>query len=393
MQRPFFSLVRSGLWGTAADTSLFQSLTPGDWQELYRMAQSQALLALTFDGISTLPAELRPPRTLYLQWAANTARIEQANERLNRMVTELQSLYTGAGLHPVLLKGQGIATNYRNPLHRQCGDIDIYLGKKGQPVANCLLLQQGARVEGEASDKHASYDLRGVHIENHRIILRLNNPLANRRFRKLVEEWYPQGAEIITQGDEIIPTEAGDKQPPHSLPMPVPPPTFNALYIFLHAFVHFLNSGIGLRQLCDWTCLLARRHRDIDGQALLNQLQDLGLLRAAQAFGYIAVTRLGLPANYLPIPLEDAKERGEKLLEDIFATGNFGQHDVRIKPRPKGYWAGKWHTFCRATRRCNELRQFAPGEALWYPVTLIKGTVVIQINRIKDRPHLCKPRN
>lgn len=130
MQRPFFSLVRSGLWGTAADASLFQSVTPDDWQELYRMAQSQALLALTFDGISTLPAELRPPRTLYLQWAANTARIEQANARLNRMVTELQSLYTGAGLHPVLLKGQGIAANYRNPLHRQCGDIDIYLGKK-----------------------------------------------------------------------------------------------------------------------------------------------------------------------------------------------------------------------------------------------------------------------
>lgn len=374
MQRPFFSLVRSGLWGTAADAGLFQSLTPDDWQELYRMAQSQALLALTFDGISTLPAPLRPPRPLYLQWTANTARIEQANARLNQMVTELQSLYTGAGLHPVLLKGQGIATNYRTPLHRQCGDIDIYLGKKDQPAANRLLLQQGACVEGEASDKHASYDLRGVHIENHRIILRLNNPLANRRFRKLVEQWYPQGAET-------------------GLPMPVPPPTFNALYIFLHAFVHFLNSGIGLRQLCDWACLLSRRHRDIDGQALLTHLQDLGLLRAAQAFGYIAVSRLGLPANCLPIPLEDAKEPGEKLLRDIFATGNFGQHDARIKPRPAGYWAGKWYTFCRATRRCNELRQFAPTEALWYPVTLIKGTVAIQINRIKDRLHLCKPRN
>ena len=363
MQQAFFSLVRSGLWGTAADAALFQVLSAAQWERLYGMAQSQALLALTFDGISTLPAEVRPPRPIYLQWAAKTVQIEQANERLNRMVEELHPLYSGAGLHPVLLKGQGIGMNYRNPLHRQCGDIDIYLGKKGQPVANRLLLQQGAAVEGEESDKHASFSLRGVHIENHRLILRLNNPFANRAFRKLVKEWYPQGAETTVN-------------------LPLPPATFNALYIFLHAFVHFLNSGIGLRQLCDWTCLLARRHEDIDGAALLRQLQDLGLLRAAQAFGYIAVTRLGLPANRLPLPLEDVKVLGEKLLDDIFATGNFGQHDARIKPRPAGYWAGKWYTFCRATRRCNSLRHFAPGEALWYPVTLIKGTVAIQLNRI-----------
>lgn len=366
MQHAFFSLVRSGLWGTLPDEALFRPLSANDWQTLYRMAQAQALLAIAFDGVSLLPDELRPPRPLYLQWAARTAQIEQANERLNRLLPELNTLYSNAGLHPVLLKGQGIGTNYRNPMHRQCGDIDIYIGKEGQLTANRILLEQGATVEGEASEKHASYNLKGVHIENHRIILHLNNPLADRRLRKIIHEWYPDG------------TESG-------CDMPLPPATFNALYIFLHAFIHFLNSGIGLRQVCDWTCLLAKRHKEIDASILLRQLQDLGLLRAAQSFGYIAVTRLGLPAGLLPFPLEDIKQPGEKLLEDILATGNFGQHDARIKPRPKGYWAGKWHTFCRAARRCNELRQFAPVEAFWYPVNLIKGTIVIQINRLKGK--------
>ena len=160
MQHAFFSLVRSGLWGTPADRQLFRSVSPDDWETVYRMANSQALLALTFDGISSLPAELRPPRALYLKWAARTAQIEQANKRLNQLLPELNTLYREAGLHPVLLKGQGIGTNYRTPLHRQCGDIDIYLGKQGQPIANRLLLQQGAIVEGEASDKHASYSLK-----------------------------------------------------------------------------------------------------------------------------------------------------------------------------------------------------------------------------------------
>ena len=321
MQHAFFSLVRSGLWGTPADRQLFRSVSPDDWETVYRMANSQALLALTFDGISSLPAELRPPRALYLKWAARTAQIEQANKRR-------------------------------------------------------LLLQQGAIVEGEASDKHASYSLKGVHIENHRIILRLNSPLANRHFQQIIRKWYPQ------ETDYALFSETG-KEDSKAVSIAIPPATFNALYIFLHAFVHFLNSGIGLRQLCDWTCLLANRHKEIDATTLLRQLQDLGLLHAAQAFGYIAVTRLGLPANRLPFPLEGTKQIGEQLLEDILSTGNFGQHDNRIKPRPKGYWAGKWYTFCRATRRCNELRQFAPYEALWYPVTLIGGTIAIQINRLK----------
>lgn len=236
MQQAFFSLVRAGLWGTPADAALFRGLTPAQWQELHRLAHTQSLLAVVFDGLNTLPADLRPPRPLYLQWAAQTLQIEQANDRLDRMIVRLDRLYTDAGLHPVLLKGQGMAACYRQPRHRQCGDIDVYLGKDGQPRANRLLLEAGAQETGEESDKHASYELDGVHVENHRLVNRTNNPLANRRFCRLVCEWYPQDAE-------------------RRIGMATPPPTFNALYIFLHAFEHFLNSGIGLRQLCDWCCL------------------------------------------------------------------------------------------------------------------------------------------
>lgn len=375
MQHAFFSLVRSGLWGTPADRQLFRSVSPDDWETVYRMANSQALLALTFDGISSLPAELRPPRALYLKWAARTAQIEQANKRLNQLLPELNTL-TGK---PAASRTAERARHRHQLPHSLAPAMRRHrhlFRKQGQPIANRLLLQQGAIVEGEASDKHASYSLKGVHIENHRIILRLNSPLANRHFQQIIRKWYPQ------ETDYALFSETG-KEDSKAVSIAIPPATFNALYIFLHAFVHFLNSGIGLRQLCDWTCLLANRHKEIDATTLLRQLQDLGLLHAAQAFGYIAVTRLGLPANRLPFPLEGTKQIGEQLLEDILSTGNFGQHDNRIKPRPKGYWAGKWYTFCRATRRCNELRQFAPYEALWYPVTLIGGTIAIQINRLK----------
>ena len=153
----------------------------------------------------------------------------------------------------------------------------------------------------------------------------------------------------------------------------------------MHAFVHFLNSGIGLRQVCDWTRLLATRHEDIDKLLLEKYFRKVRLLRAAKSFRDISPHYLGLPEDNLPFSVKSMERAGEILLDDIFATGNFGQHDARIKPRPKGYWAGKWHTFCRATKRCMKLRKFAPNEALWYPVTLIKGTVTIQINKLAAR--------
>ena len=141
MYETFFSLIRAGLWGTPPDTSLFSGMTPARWQQLYRLASTQSLLSVFFDGINTLPPNLYPPRNLYLQLAAQTLQIEQANDRLNRMVGRLNSLYAASGLHPVLLKGQGMAFYYRNPRHRQCGDIDIYLGEEGQTVANSVLLE------------------------------------------------------------------------------------------------------------------------------------------------------------------------------------------------------------------------------------------------------------
>ena len=56
IQKQFFALVQSGLWGTPVDTTLFNIQT--DWAQLYQSAKVQALLGITFDGMQTLPQEL-----------------------------------------------------------------------------------------------------------------------------------------------------------------------------------------------------------------------------------------------------------------------------------------------------------------------------------------------
>lgn len=359
----FFSLVRAGLWETEPALPLFEGAGAEDWNAMYRMAVSQALIAVCFDGMNRLPAALRPPRPLYLQWAARTAQVENANRHLNQVLQQAVTLYRSHGLHPAVLKGQGAAACYSNPLHRQCGDIDIYIGRCGARIANRCIEEAGGVRTSEASYKHTCYEWDKADIENHALVGRLNSPLANRLFQQWVHEWYPDWVE---ERDGI----------------PVAPSQFDALFIFIHAFEHFLNSGIGLRQLCDWARLLFAQRQQIDGSRLEKELQRIGLLKAARIFASLLVHHLGMPAEAVPFSLGGNSRLERVLLEEILATGNFGQYDRRIPPRPKGYWSGKWYTFTRALHRCRTLMEFAPSEACWYPLGLIYGTLVIQYKKL-----------
>ena len=58
MRRTFLTLVRSGLWNTPVDPTPFSSMNSADWEEIYQLARTQALLAITFDGVLSLPADL-----------------------------------------------------------------------------------------------------------------------------------------------------------------------------------------------------------------------------------------------------------------------------------------------------------------------------------------------
>lgn len=372
------ALLRAGLWGTEVDATLFAPQDT-DWRTLYEVAAAQAVIGIVYDGIITLPPHLQPPRPLYMQWCAAVARIEDANALLDRVMCEVIALYEAEGICPVILKGQGVARYYRNPHRRQCGDIDIYVSPENYRKANEILLFNGATRTGEESHKHAAFQYHGAHIENHRLIGMLNSPIANRRFQREIIQWYEEGEEPLRIPDP--------QAPGRECIILTPPDEFNYVYLLQHALTHFLNSGIGLRHVCDWARFVYVLHERPDLYFLYAMnFQYFGLMRAAWAFAHVAVTHLGLPANRVDINFDQRNNPvlGEKLMDDIWQTGNFGQHDSRIAPRPAGYWTGKWYTFTRATRRCSELRQFAPAEARWYAVTLVRGTLTIQWNRLKQ---------
>ena len=113
--------------------------------------------------------------------------------------------------------------------------------------------------------------------------------------------------------------------------------TYNAMYIFVHLFYHMTASGVGLRQLCDWTMVLSSNgnHNDnhnIDANRLEEILKELGYLKAYKAMGAFLVEYLGLPEEQFPLALDEKDRKWvETIKKNILKRGNFGRSGRKVK--------------------------------------------------------------
>ena len=326
------TLVRMALWGS--EESLPADLP--DWQEVLSMAKKQTLLGLVAEAVPMLPEILQPDSQTKMQLHAVAMRIISSHSLLNRKVADMKTRMDSYGIHTVLFKGQGIALNYPNPQSRQCGDIDLYVGEQNFARALELLQPDSTKVASDYRHvKHVNIEEDGVDVEIHRIAEILPGFGHDRRFQRwTVDNLFGPAVRKVEIGGATV---------------NLPPVDFDVLYIMNHAWHHFMTGGIGLRQLCDWSMLLHRYGSSVDVDKLSENLRSFGLMRAWKILSCVAVGYLGLPED--ECPLYDASYAGKaaKMLDVIWMEGNFGHHsESRKTPRPKGHFAGKFHSFKKA---------------------------------------------
>ena len=104
--------------------------TEGDWIELFEIAEKQAVSGMAIAALETLSQNgQKPPLDLLYEWIGMSEQIKAENQRLNKCCQKLQKMFAEAGVRTSILKGQGIAQYYDEPLRelRQSGDIDIFV--------------------------------------------------------------------------------------------------------------------------------------------------------------------------------------------------------------------------------------------------------------------------
>lgn len=327
------ALVRASLWQLPADESWFSN-NAVDWWKISQLALEQTVGILAFEAALSLPPNLRPPD----EWKQKAFSFIERNRRTHMLIDgcvgESVSKLRDEGINAVLLKGQAYARFYPRPDMRQCGDIDLYVGENDYLPAYKAIKKFGWKSEEKIlpKAKHYGSQLRGIRIELHRIAGQLPSRHADREFQQWSRTQLKESSENLIIGGEKV---------------KVPTPVFDVVFVFMHLYHHFLNGGIGLRHICDWTLLLHTHSMNLKTEDLEKLLNKFHLMMGWKIFAPIAVEHLGLSSSECPFYSSKNRDEAGRVLSLILEEGNFGRTKHKVSIRPDGYLAGKLYSFRR----------------------------------------------
>ena len=348
-------LLRAGLWEREPEDFSGLTLPDESWENIFRLAREQTVTGITFRGLQYLPDSMFPPESLLLRWAAQTDAIERQNRQMNKVLAKLNSIFREKGLNPILLKGQGVARFYEQPLLRECGDIDFYFNNSCAWESALIALGFRHISMKEQADKGVYYRWQGVDVEHHRRLFDLYNPFLQ-GFANGLEQKKGYSQFALTTDSEVRIT--------------VPSPFLDLLLQNLHILKHTLGRGIGLRQLCDMARTCYKLYGETNTTEMKSVCRKLGLEKWCPLLHAFLTTNLGMPAKYLPYP--ETAPTPDPLAELIWRGGNFGQYDAGFTPKTEG-WRRKRQTAWSFIRNVRFAFRYAPQESLWFFTQLMKG--------------------
>lgn len=325
----FFALLRSGLYGTPVpEAELPESI---DWPAIISYAQKQAVYGVIIESVQFLPERLRPQANIAAKMNKFALGLIQANLIVDQTVAQLVIFLKQHGFKGVLLKGQGVARFYRLPQMRQNGDIDFYIGKAIYKQATELCRDQLSDDKDACfqNDKHFDLFIRDIPIELHRVAAKIFSPIRRKRFQDwcVYELEHSPHRRTVSIGNTDVTLPSYD---------------FDALFIFYHAWCHYIMGGIGLRQLCDWAMIFHNHAADIDTERLKENIRRFGITKGWKLFACIAVKYLGVPADKMPLYEPAYHKKSEKIMDEILVGGNFGRY-TKANTRTPMYGYGLWH--------------------------------------------------
>ena len=348
-ERQFLALLSAGLGNETFDKELFVNV---DWRKIASIAKSQTVLSIILDGL-TSQNTVKPDRFTLIEWIGLQRAIEVENDRQNLAVADIVSKYKAAGLDPILLKGQSVAIYYDNPSHRQPGDIDLYF-PDGYECANALAESWTGALKHEETIYHKSYTVKGIELENHKEYVLFYSKVNEERWGYVRNDLLKVCTECL-----LLRSKNGEESLIKTFN-----PQMNAIYLYLHLQHHLLQTGIGLRQICDWACLWKKREKDIDKDLFLQIVDILPLKRCMTALTWIVVNYLGLDEGILPLNIKTdiARKDGELLLRDILDSGNFGRSSGIMDGFVRNSHWNNLRNYTKALKRMIRLRHLCPSE-------------------------------
>lgn len=343
----FFELLQVALGNRER---LSRTPSAAEWADMYAVSEQQAVTGILLHGIERLKnlnADLNLNQRSLLQWIGVGQMIEQRNHLLDERCKELLSNLTSAGLHPTILKGQGVAQYYSTALQRlrQPGDIDVYVSD-GREIAIAYAKSIG--------QKDINWDYKHLHlrvwddteVEVHYHVEVLLNLWKNKRLQK----WFKENEVLLyfNNTDLVTPTIE-----------------MNLFYILLHIYRHFFTEGVGLRQLIDYYFVLVAANgtlpQYVGGKSLEHVLKSFGMWRFTRGVMWIMQEIFALDRKYMYC--EPLEKEGRFIMDIVLDGGNFGhKNSFNVKG------IGRVNTLVSVAKHNIQILKKYPLEALLSPL-------------------------
>lgn len=371
MTQTFQKLLLQALTGETCEAEL----TAEEWKQVYRTACQQSLVGVLWTVAKDKPL----PIELAMQWASEAETIRGLNELLNEEAARLTQLFAEHGRRTAILKGQANARLYPDPLSRQPGDIDIWV-EGGKESVMELLPKLGLMAElatttdvGKKEKPTMGYhhvhmppNERGVVVEVHFRPSSGNwNPMTNRRLQRWMEK---EITDTTPSAEHLSLTGEGEFNSPSV--------RFALVMQLSHIYRHFVDSGIGLRQVCDYYLLL-KSATDEDRKAVSAVLKSFGLRHAAEALMWVLADVFHLAEPLMLCP--PSSTCGELMLREVMRGGDFGHY---------AHWKQQdtWRRFLDGRkRRLNLMMQSDFWEVLWCEISYWRIIIRTLPKRIKNK--------
>ena len=325
------------------ESSFRKDPTPKDWEIMFLMARQQALIGVCYDGICRIPDYQRPPDQILGAWKQLTEKIADIHRLHLQRSREMVPILSRLGLHGAILKGIALSRLYPVPERRMCGDIDVWV--QGTHESILTALETEFRTWGVLYQECKVDFFPDVNVEIHFHPGKMYNPFLNARLQRYLEKESPiRSDEVLTLADL----------------------RFHAVYCMAHMFHHYLEGGIGLRQMMDYHYLLL--HLDpSDREPVMKALRHLGMGRFTAAMMESLRFNFGLEEAFFlcePDPV-----LGRKLMEEAIRGGNFGVQDRRNHYKKD---ESRFHRFFRKSSRVLSYFSQYPREVAWAPYARLK---------------------
>lgn len=273
-----------------------------DWKALFKESKVQAVAPMVFSCI----AEQCNDPEVFAQWKSVTMRSMQNNMYIQLQHDALHKLLTRHNIPYCIVKGCTSAKDYPDPLLRALGDVDFLISDEYWEQTKQLLVEGGFSVEGESHDFHLGFHKGRLVLEMH------HEPFGFKG--EGAKALLPIVPELIEKST-LIQCDAATFRGPDAFG--------HGIVILLHAYRHLIDTGVGVRHLCDWAAFISRFSDQEFTDIFHERFEKLGIWKLAQAFGATAHCYLDVPYQQWMGKIDE--ELCRMLMLDIFNGGNFGR--------------------------------------------------------------------